>query len=136
MQNLNQLVQTLHEELRAMAYSENSEVNKDKIENFNQILASYFPQANTVNQFKGKIEDIIIQMHQSFEKRIQLENEELALLLNVYSCKSTKIELNDIQQIQDCILLHFPKATIQFQSLLTEAVNEDELIAMIEFKTL
>lgn len=109
MQNLSQLVQTLHEELRAMAYSDSSDLNQCKINQFNQILSQYFPQAQTVSQFKGKIEDIIIQMHQSFDSRIHLESEEFSILLNVYSCKDTKIELNDIEQIKECILLHFPK---------------------------
>lgn len=136
MQNLNQLVQNLYEELRGLAYVETSEINRDKIQNFNQLLSAYFPQAKTVNQFKGKIEDLIVQMHQTFDQRIQIEKEDLSILLNVYSCKATKLELNDIQQIQDCVLLHFPNASIQFQSLLTEAVNEDELIALLEFKSL
>ena len=121
-------------QLNQLTY-ESEDLNQlDKIQQLKNQVDVYFPQARTTLQFNGKIEDIIVSIHSKFKERIQVPNEHFEILMNAYISENYKINTSDIQQIQDCLILHYPQSNFRFEIFKSNSIDEDNLLVMIEFK--
>lgn len=123
-------------QLNQLTYESEDLTQLDRIQQLKYQIDQYFPQARTTVKFNGKIEDILIRIHSKFENRILVPDENFDILMNVYISESYQIHTSDIQQIQDCLLLHFPDAQFRFEILKTEAIDEDNLLVILDFRVI
>jgi len=123
----------IFEKLNQLTYENEDLSLLDKIQQLKNQIDIYFPQARTSLQFNGKIEDIIVAIHSKFENRILVPNEHFEILMNVYISENYKINTSDIQQIQDCLILHFRDSNVRFEILKTNAIDDENLLLIVEF---
>jgi len=132
--NLSKDFSQILNQLNQLTY-ENENLNQlDKIQQLKNQIDAYFPQARTSLKFNGKIEDIIVSIHSKFNNRIQVPSEQFDILMNVYISENYKINTSDIQQIHDCLILHYPNSNFRYEILKTNAIDDDNLLVIFEFK--
>lgn len=133
--NLSKKFIEIIEQLNQLTF-ESQDLNQlDKIHELKNQIDNYFPHAIKSLKFNGKIEDIIIKIHQKFKDRILIPNEQFDILMNAYISENYKINTSDIQHIQDCLILHYPKSNFKFEVFRTNAIIDENLLVMLEFKT-
>ena len=128
-------LQTLTEQLKELSREQDNPKEMEKLENFKQEILRAFPQAFPSQKFRGRIEQIIIEMNNLYENRIITPDESFNLLLNIYTHQNYGITMSDMQQLNDSIQVHFQEATIRFEVFHSDAFNEDELLLLIEFNS-
>jgi len=135
MEDLNKTIGGVLNQLNELSFQVKERIELDKIERLKQQLKIYFPQSDQTIQFKGKIENILIEMNHKFSDRIQLLEEEYTILMNVYTAHQTSILMGDVQQLQDVIQLAYPRSKFAFEILKTDAIASEEFLIILEFKS-
>ena len=131
--NLSKNFSQIIEQLNQLTFDSEDLNQLEKILQLKNQIDIYFPQARISLQFNGKIEDIIIAIHSKFENRILVPNEKFNILMNVYISENYKINTSDIQQIQDCLILHYTDSNIRFEILKTNVIEDENLLVIIQF---
>ena len=112
--------------------SENEEQKQLITECRNQLF-KFFPQTQLSQKFKGKIEDIIIEMNEKYSNRIEEINEKFSITMDVYSCKESQLYFGDIHLLNDCIQIHFPKCDFKLSVFNSDAIAYEELLILVNF---
>ncbi len=130
---LNETLQQLTEQLNQLTRFAEDQTAQQKVNTFKNQLLKAFPQAFPSHKFRGRIEQVIIEINNLYQNRIITPNETFTILINVYSNPKYGFTLSDMQQLNDSIQIHFQEATIRFESFLSESFHEEEILLMLEF---
>lgn len=132
------LSETILNVIRKLDYisvdSENEEQKQLITECRNQLF-KFFPQTQLSQKFKGKIEDIIIEMNEKYSNRIEDINEKFSITMDVYCPKESELSFGDIHLLNDCIQIHFPNCDFKLSVFNSDAINSDELLILVNFPT-
>lgn len=130
----NQLTTTL-QHLNELSRNQESQEEIKKLNTFKNQMLRVFPQAFTSHKFRGRIEQIIIEINNLYQNRIITPNESFTILVNIYVNQNYGFTMSDMQQINDSIQIHFQEATIRFEIFNSDAFKEDEILLMLEFNS-
>lgn len=134
----NQLTTTLQhltEQLNELSRNQENQEEFQRLNAFKNQLLRVFPQAFPSHKFKGRIEQIIIEINNLYQNRISTPNELFNILINIYVNQKYGFTMSDMQQLNDSIQIHFQQATIRFEVFNSDALKEDEILLMLEFNS-
>ena len=132
----NNLFENVDSILEQLMYLSNECENKDQqklIHHLRNTLLSHFPENFEQLQFQGRIEDVLLQINEHFENRINSELNDFAIHLNFYLPEFSDFSMNEIEQIKDCIRLYYPKTPINFELNLNYAIDVDKILLLFDF---
>ncbi|MBS7333899.1 MAG: hypothetical protein KIG88_09930 [Weeksellaceae bacterium] len=135
MENLN-LSDTILNVIRKLDYislDSDNEEQKNIIAECRNQLFKFFPQSQMSYKYKGKIEDIIIEMNEKYSNRIIDHDEKFGITMDVFCPKESELFFGDIHLLNDCIKLHFPECSFKLSVFNSEAIDTDELLLLVNF---
>ena len=131
--NLSDMLKNVIQKLDHISLDCNDEDQKKNIAECRNQLFKFFPQVQLGQRFKGKIEDIIIEMNEKFSNRIISPDEKIAILMDVYCPNESELYFGDIHLFNDCIKLHFPECSFKLSVFKSDSIATDELLLLINF---
>lgn len=132
--NLSEMILEVIKKLDFIALDSENIEQKEIIAECRNQLFKYFPQSKISHQFKGKIEDIIIEMNEKYSHRVIDLEENFNIRMDVYCSNQSELFFGDIHLLNDCIKIHFPKSNFKLSVFNTESVQSDELLILVNFQ--
>ena len=132
--NLSKSIIKIIEKLDHISLENADEEQQDLIKSCRKELFKFFPQSQILHKFKGKIEDVLVEMHEVFNTRIIDNDEDFTINIDVYCQTNSSLAFGDIHQLNDCIQVHFPHSKFKLSIFNSDSISEDDLLVIVCFK--